>query len=219
MTDKGLDADISSIAEQTNLLALNATIEAARAGEAGKGFAVVATEVKDLAQETAKATEEISRKIAAIQASSGEAAQALSEITGIVEQINEHQMTVASAVEEQTATPQEITRSVDQAATGMDHIARSVTDVSHAAGSPTPVQCRRPGQRSSWPTWPVAWTGRSRTSASESARRVGWPLHQVLEDANRGPEAKPIVDGGPRVRTRQADLATDCRCETAASPR
>ncbi|GIH78176.1 methyl-accepting chemotaxis protein [Planobispora longispora] len=134
MTDKGLDADISSIAEQTNLLALNATIEAARAGEAGKGFAVVATEVKDLAQETAKATEEISRKIAAIQASSGEAAQALSEITGIVEQINEHQMTVASAVEEQTATPQEITRSVDQAATGMDHIARSVTDVSHAAG-------------------------------------------------------------------------------------
>ncbi|EXG81670.1 methyl-accepting chemotaxis protein [Cryptosporangium arvum] len=124
---------INSIAEQTNLLALNATIEAARAGEAGKGFAVVATEVKDLAQETAKATEEITRKIAAMQASSDEAATALGQINAIIEQINEHQTTVASAVEEQTATTHEINRSIGQAATGVDHIAQTVSDVSTTA--------------------------------------------------------------------------------------
>ncbi len=111
---------ITSIAEQTNLLALNATIEAARAGEAGKGFAVVANEVKELAKETAKATEDISRKIDAIQGDTTEAVKAIKEIRGIIGQVNDISTTIASAVEEQTATTNEIGRNVAQAAAGRD---------------------------------------------------------------------------------------------------
>jgi methyl-accepting chemotaxis protein len=124
---------ITSIAEQTNLLALNATIEAARAGEAGKGFAVVANEVKELAQETGKATEDISRRIEAIQADTGAAVTAIAEIAEIIEQINGSQTTIAAAVEEQTATTNEISRSVGEAATGSGDIAQNIVGVARAA--------------------------------------------------------------------------------------
>jgi methyl-accepting chemotaxis protein len=128
---------ITSIAEQTNLLALNATIEAARAGEAGKGFAVVANEVKELAKQTAKATEDISRKIEAIQGDTKGAVEAIAQIGKIINQINDIQNTIASAVEEQTATTGEISRNVGEAARGSSEIAQNITGVAQAARSTT----------------------------------------------------------------------------------
>ncbi|MCA8942365.1 MAG: chemotaxis protein, partial [Planctomycetes bacterium] len=126
---------ITSIAQQTNLLALNATIEAARAGEAGKGFAVVANEVKELAKQTAEATEDISRKIETIQNDTGGAVDAIGAISTIIEQINDIQATIASAVEEQTATTNEISRNINEAAEGSGQIASNVAIVAQAAQS------------------------------------------------------------------------------------
>ncbi len=124
---------ITSIAQQTNLLALNATIEAARAGEAGKGFAVVANEVKELAKATAKATENIGRKIDAIQANTRGAVAAIGEIGTIINQISDFQTTIASAVEEQTATTNEISRNVSEGARGSREIAAAISGVARAA--------------------------------------------------------------------------------------
>jgi methyl-accepting chemotaxis protein len=126
---------ITSIAEQTNLLALNATIEAARAGDAGKGFAVVASEVKDLAGETAKATDDIGRRVDAVQAETVAAIESIERIVEIIGRISEHQAGIAAAIEEQAATTAEIGRSIAEASNGTTQIAANIGGVAEVAQS------------------------------------------------------------------------------------
>ena len=128
---------ITSIAQQTNLLALNATIEAARAGEAGKGFAVVANEVKELAKETAKATEDISRKIELIQTDTKGAVDAIASITAVINEVNSISSTIAAAVEEQNATTNEMARNLSEAAHGSGEIVHNIAGVAEAAQNTT----------------------------------------------------------------------------------
>ncbi|MEU4623370.1 methyl-accepting chemotaxis protein [Actinoplanes sp. NPDC023801] len=133
---------ITKIAEQTNLLALNATIESARAGELGKGFAVVAGEVKELSQETARATDEIARLVTTIQADTSEAVDAISEIGGVVARISDFQTLIAAAVEEQTATTSEMGRNVTEVADSSAAIAANITGVATAVGATATVATR-----------------------------------------------------------------------------
>lgn len=124
---------IASIAEQTNLLALNATIEAARAGEAGKGFAVVANEVKQLAKQTALATEDIGKRVEAIQTDSKNSVEAIAAVTSIINQINDISSSIATAVEEQSATTSEITRNISDGARSPGEIAKNISALAHAS--------------------------------------------------------------------------------------
>ena len=162
---------ITSIAEQTNLLALNATIEAARAGEAGKGFAVVANEVKELAKETSHATEEISKRVTAIQQETGETVTAIGEIGTIIGRINEMQSTIAAAVEEQTAVTMEISQNINEAATGANDIARNIEGVSEAN----------------------RLTAEAASSAQQFSHQVADASHQVSSVVNGGETERLLV--------------------------
>jgi methyl-accepting chemotaxis protein len=187
---------ITSIAEQTNLLALNATIEAARAGEAGKGFAVVANEVKELAKQTAKATDDIGRKIVAIQADTKGAADAIGTVNGVINQINDISSTIATAVEEQSATTNEMTRNASEAASGAGDILTNIEGVAQAAeGTLSRAQS---SQKAAQEVTSIAselssLMRRFKIERSESRRDASVPVTLIALDASGNPVEQKIT--------------------------
>lgn len=157
---------ITTIAEQTNLLALNATIEAARAGESGKGFAVVANEVKELARETAKATEDIGSKIEAMQSDTQAAVKAISEISAVIEKIDALQTKIATAVEEQSVTTSEISRNISEATAGSTEIAQNIVQVAPHKAPLKVLQTRR-SPRKNFLGWLRTCNGLSRSTVPD----------------------------------------------------
>ena len=165
---------IGAIASQTNLLALNATIEAARAGEAGRGFAVVASEVKELASQTAKATEEIAGQVAAIQSATGDCVTAIGGISDTIREISGIATTIAAAVEEQDSATREIARSVQQAATGTSEVSLNVTGASQSADQSRALADNVVGRvRPTRPAGRCAVQERRHVPGGPARRRVG----------------------------------------------
>lgn len=183
---------ITSVAQQTNLLALNATIEAARAGEAGKGFAVVANEVKELAKQTTRATEDIEAKVAMIQTNTEGAVTAISQISEIIGKINELQAFISTMVDQQTASSSEVSRNMTEVAAGINEISKNINESAFAA------------------TQVSKGLGEIATGANEVARNVAEAATGVTDLTGRITEASVMVGEAGRYIGRSCKATEDC---------